>query len=128
MSLHLTLIPGRWAACRLPASAEIPDWATRSTVFWNLTRTRDELSILCPEEDVPPEIRHQGNWCLLRFEGPFEFSATGVLASVADPLAAAGVSLLAIATYDTDYVFLPGDDLEKALAALADAGHHIHRP
>ncbi len=100
-SLRLSVLEGRLAVCRLDPPAEIPAWATGAP-FFSVTRTPDELSIVCPEEHVPPGITCERGWCALRFDGPFEFGLVGVLASVAVPLAQSEVSILAIATCDTD--------------------------
>jgi hypothetical protein len=59
----------------------------------------------------------------LKLVGPFPFTATGVLASLATPLARAGISLLSIATYDTDYLLVKADVFEDAVAVLVAAGH-----
>jgi hypothetical protein len=60
--------------------------------------------------------------------GPFPFDLTGVLASVLEPLRDAGVPILAVSTFDTDYVFVPGPRLDAASAALRDAGHRVDGP
>jgi len=125
-SLTLTVLPGRYAICRMEAGVAIPSWATAGPLF-SVTRTGEEISILCPEGLVPPEIRHAGEWRALKFEGPFEFSEVGILASVATPLAGAGVSLFAVSTFDTDYVLVKEAMLERAAEALAAAGHHVRR-
>lgn len=125
-SLTLTVLPGRYAICRLEPGGATPSWATAGPLF-SVTRTGEELSILCPEGLVPPGIRHAGDWRALKIEGPFEFSEIGILASVTTPLAGAGVSLFAISTFDTDYVLVKEATLERAAEALAAAGHQVRR-
>lgn len=93
--------------------------------FFSATRTAEELSIICPEGHVPPGIQHEPGWRALKLEGPFPFSAVGVLASIAVPLAGAGVGMLAIATYDTDYILVKETQLEAALSALEGQGHRV---
>lgn len=115
------VLPGRYAICRLPPEAPVPGWATGS--FCNITRASDELALICPSEQVPAGVRAERDWRLLRLVGPFSFSAIGVLASIASPLARAGISLLSIATYDTDYFLVKGERFKEALAVLAAAGH-----
>jgi enamine deaminase RidA (YjgF/YER057c/UK114 family) len=117
--MNLTVLPERLAVCRLPASARVPSWALElHEAFTSITRTPDELSIVCPEEAVPPEIQVEPGWRALKVPGPIPFETTGVLAGLAAPLAAAGVSIFALSTYDTDYVLVRDTDLERALAAL----------
>lgn len=122
--LGLSVLPERFAICRLGPSEEIAAWATRSAVF-SVTRTREELSIVCPEENVPPETVCARGWRALRLVGTFDFAMTGILASVAGPLARAGVSIFSFSTYDTDYVLVREEQLEKAKKALTDRGHAI---
>ena len=111
---------GRWAIARLPPGAPIPEWA-QSAVFSCLARTRDELSIVCPESAVPEGVRREGGWAMLKLAGPFAFTEVGILAAFLAPLAAEGVSIFAISTFDTDYVLVPRTDLGRALAALDKA-------
>ncbi len=120
------MLPERLAVCRLPASARIPSWALElHEAFLSITRTRDELSIVCPEDAVPPEVQVEPGWRALALPGPIPFEATGVLASLANPLAAAGISIFAISTYDTDYVLVRHDDLDRALAALGSQRRRV---
>lgn len=121
---RLKLLPESIAICQLDPAAAIPEWVWASR-FLTLTRTADELSILCDADLVPADVRHEGGWRALKMEGPFEFTQIGVLASVLNPLADAQVSILSIATFDTDYVFVAEPDLPAALAALAAAGHQV---
>jgi hypothetical protein len=113
------VLDGRLSVCRLKASERIPSWALElHEGFMSITRTPDELSIVCPEEAVPPDTTVEEGFRALVLPGPIPFAETGVLASVAVPLAAAGISIFAVSTFDTDYVLVRETDLEAALAAL----------
>lgn len=125
-ALTLQLVAGEFAVCRLPPNEPIPAWAG-SAVFSSVTRTADELSVICPATQVPPSIKHDTDWRLLKFQGPFDLGAVGILASVTAPLAATSISLLAIATFDTDYILIKSGKLDEALAALTSAGHSVRR-
>jgi hypothetical protein len=116
------------AVVRLAPVQPAPAWAWRSS-FVSVTATPAELSIVCEEAVIPGALdaRIEHGFRLLRLEGPFAFSLTGVLASVLAPLAAAGVSVFAVSTFDTDYVMVPATALDAALSALADAGHTVRR-
>jgi hypothetical protein len=94
--------------------------------FGAAARTADELSIVCREEDAPADVRRDDGWRALKVEGPFAFAEVGVLASVAAPLAEAGIGILALATFDTDYVLVKETELEQACQALVRAGHTVH--
>lgn len=81
--------------------------------------------MVCPEARVPADVRREGGWRCLRVRGPLAFSQIGVLASLASPLAAAGVPIFVLSTFETDYLLIPGARLEAALAALRTAGHRL---
>ncbi len=82
---------------------------------------------MCPAENVPAAIEVERDWRVLKVMGPFPLSTVGVMASFAEPLAAAKISLLAVATFETDYLLLKADTLERAIAVLTKAGHHRQR-
>lgn len=124
MELRFTVLPGRLAVSRLAPGDPVPAWLPHSG-FTSVTRTDDELSIVCDERVIPAEVKSDGGWRCLRVEGPFSFETTGVAAAIASPLAAAGVSLLLVATFDTDYVLVREAALERAVDALTSAGHPI---
>ena len=122
--MNLTLLPDTLAICRLDRSIASPAWLPRSG-FVSVTRTEDELSIVCSDAEVPDDIVCQRGWRGLQVEGPLDFSLTGILASLAGTLAEAGVSLFAVSTYDTDYILVRQAQLTAARQALIDAGHQV---
>src|SRR5260370_24973938 len=111
--LTLTVLPDLYAICRLDPKVPVPEWATGED-FVSISRTRDELSIVCLERNLPPEINCAKGWRVLRCEGPLDYALTGIMASLAEPLADAGVPIFPIATYDTDYVLIKEPHLEIA--------------
>ena len=124
MAQSLTLLPEPLAICRLPPEAGPPEWATAAP-WWSVTRTEDELSVVCAESFVPEDVAASRGWRALRFAGPLALDETGILASVAEPLAAARVAIFALSTYDTDYVLVPAAQRVAAIDALERAGHRI---
>ena len=126
-TVGLRLLPDRFAVCRLPADAEIPAAATAGG-WWSVTRTANELSVVCREDQAPPGAKREPGWRCLELLGPFEFSAKGVIDSVVHPLAAAGVSVFTVATFDTDYLLVQEADLARARTALTAAGHTFAPP
>jgi hypothetical protein len=120
-SLTLEVLPGSFAVCRLEAEAAVPEWA--SGRFVSVTRTDGELSVVCAEGSVPASVRAEGGWRCLRVRGPLGFGMTGILASLASPLASSGVSIFVVSTYDTDYLMVQERDLDRARDALERAGH-----
>ena len=79
--------------------------------------------MVCPTPVVPANVQAERDWRVIKIAGPFAFTAVGVLASLTTPLAQAGISLLAIATYDTDYLLVKSESLERAVETLAAVGH-----
>ena len=121
--MNLRSLPGRFAVCKLAPDAEIPGGLDESTLF-SITRTENELSIVCRDSDDLPGAVEPG-WCGLEVEGPLDFALVGVLASLTQPLAEAGVSIFALSTFDTDYLLVKETQLESALVALQAAGHRV---
>lgn len=125
--LTLSVLDGSFAVCRLECDTAVPA-AIFGLDFSSITRTRDELSIVAPEEalsqeDLPSGAKVEGGWSCLEVEGPLEFSMVGVLASLSGTLAEAGVALFAVSTYETDYLLVKREDLGRATTALSEAGH-----
>ena len=122
--LTLDILPGSFAIVRLPPHHPVPDWPA-SPAFCSITRTPDELSVVCPESDMPPGAPSSGAWRCLRVRGPLDLSLKGVMASLAVPLAAADVAIFVVSTYDTDYLLVKAPTLERARSALTEAGHRV---
>ncbi len=120
----LTTLDYRLAVCRLDVSMPIPGWAINGQ-FFSITRTDDELSLVCEERLVPPEITCERGWRALMLEGPFDFNQVGILKSILDPLANAQISIFALSTFDTDYVLVRGKDLFAAVSTLRAGGHRV---
>jgi hypothetical protein len=125
--LPLEVLVDTLAVCRLPADAPLPRWADGPSRFLTVSRTSEELSITAVQASVPPEVRCERDYRALRVKGPLPLDLIGVLAAIADPLAAAGLSIFAISTFDTDYVLVKARDLEPAVTALERAGHQVSR-
>ncbi len=122
--LSLTLLPSTLAICRLNRAASLPAWATTSR-FYAVTRTDEELSVVCEQHLVPADITCQRDWRCLQVAGPLDFALTGILARLTAPLANAGISIFAISTYDTDYLLVQAGQLDAAITALRAAGHAV---
>ena len=120
----LSLLHGLWAVCRLHPESAVPAWA-EGGVFFSATRTPEELSIVCEEAAVPQGAKAEKGWAALKLHGPIPFEATGVLSSLTAPLAGAGISLFALSTFDTDYLFVKADRFPEAAAALRKAGIEV---
>ena len=122
--LELDVLAESLAICRLGADAPIPAWAT-ARPFFAISRTSDELSIICQDVLVPAGVTVSRDWRALRLHGPFDLGLVGILFAVVAPLAAADVSIMPIATYDTDYILVRSADLPRAIDAIRRAGHDV---
>jgi len=117
--MEVAVLPGTLAICRLRGSDRIPSWALElHEGFVSITRTPDELSIVCPQDAVPPDTTVEEDWRALVIPGPIPFESTGVLSALAVPLAEAGIPIFAISTYDTDYVLVRESNVQRALHVL----------
>ncbi len=125
--MRLTVHRDLYAVVRLDPDAEVPGWAVAGPVS-SVTRTGSELSIVCRESDVPAAASAERGWCVLEVAGPLAFTLTGVLASLAVPLAAAEITLFALSTFETDYLLVRERDLARACDALRGAGHTVDLP
>jgi uncharacterized protein len=125
----MTLVPleDMFAVCRLAADAPLPAWAVGGSAgpFVSITRTADELSIVCRQGAVPEGIRCERGWRCLRVAGTLDFTLTDVLASLLDPLAEARVAVFVVATFDTDYLLVKEDRLDAAVEVLRREGHVV---
>jgi hypothetical protein len=124
-SIELEVVDVRLAVCRFDAHAAVPAWLERSTGFVSTTRTADELSVICDHDIVPAGVRTEGPWRAFRVRGPLVMTLIGVVASLANPLADAGISIFALSTFDTDYILVHEPELDAAVAALTGAGHSV---
>jgi hypothetical protein len=120
----LTVLPGSFAIVHLAAAAPFPRWAVQGE-FFSVTRTSDEVSVVCTADQVPKDVKAEAGWRVLKVKGPFALSEIGVLAALSASLAEAKVSLFAISTFDTDYLLVSQKQLLAAIAALRGAGHRI---
>ena len=117
--LTLSVMPISLAVVRLNTLSNIPLWAMEGGDFFSITKTQDELSVVCSEDKVPQDVKVEKGWRCLKVEGPLDFGLTGILSSLAQPLAEAKISIFAISTFDTDYIMIKKENLQKAIIVLS---------
>jgi uncharacterized protein len=122
-TLRIAILPHRLAVCRLAPDAPLPPWIAGA--FTSVTRTDEELSIICDDDAVPADVKAERGWRAMRVLGPIPFEVTGVAAALVSPLAAAGISVFLLATFDTDYLLLKDAVFERAMDVLRAAGHDL---
>ena len=124
--LTMKLLKGHYAVCRFNKGHAIPEWAYIGS-FFSITSTMDELSIVCNEDNLPEGITCSRGWSVLKIQGPLDFSLIGILSGISSILASKGISIFAVSTYDTDYILVKNNDIEDAIAALAEENYEIKR-
>lgn len=118
--MHLQLISGEFAVCKLPD----PTLIRTDDDFYFLSRTDDELSLVCRMQSIPSNSTHiEPGWSMMRVCGVLDFSLTGILAALSDVLARAKIGIFAVSTFNTDYILVKTENLSRAVQALRDAGH-----
>jgi hypothetical protein len=120
----MTLLAPRMAICRLEPGSDLPAWV-QGDFFCAVTRTDEELSVVCPEAAVPGSVLRDQGWRCLKIEGPLDLADTGVLHALARPLAEAKISIFALSTFNTDYLLVKGKDLDHAIRVLSQQGHDV---
>ena len=123
-TFSLKLLADPMAVCRLDPASAVPDWIDRSA-FYSVTRTDQELTIVCAAALVAQGTTSETGWRCLRVEGPLDFSETGIIFSLTQPLAKNNISVFVISTFDTDYFMVKETDLAKTIDVLTVAGHEI---
>jgi hypothetical protein len=123
--MQLTLLPDTLAVCRLAPQEALPAWALQRSVFFSVTWTVDELSIVCSAASVPEYIRCEQPWKVLKIVGPLDFSLVGILAPLATSLAQANISIFALSTFETDYILIKEEQVGRAVEVLQGLGHHF---
>lgn len=116
--LTLSILPEKLGICRLDKNSPVPDW-TEKISFCSIARTKDELSIVCPQDKIPAGVLVEKNWRAFKVEGPLGFSLTGIVASLSKPLAEAEISIFYISTYETDYLLAEEKNFAKAQKILS---------
>ena len=115
--LTLKVIDNEFTIHRFSADYEIPlDQLTSK--FFSITRTEDELSIVCDSTvELSSKVSESG-WNALKVLGPLDFSLTGILANISKILAEASISIFALSTFDTDYILVKSEALNNAISSL----------
>jgi hypothetical protein len=119
---------GEVGLAQLPAHASVPRWAldeTQDSPFWSVSRTADELCVICDYETIPGSVSTVGPFTVFSVDGPLDHSLVGVLAGLLQPMADAGISILAQSTFDTDWILVPSAQADQAAAVWQQAGHQI---
>jgi len=126
MTLDFTLLKGDYSIYQLKNDSTIPDMVYDSQ-FYSVTRTKDELSIICKNVDITHDvnIKIDKHWRILKINGPLVLSLVGIIANISTLLKDNNIPIFTISTFDTDYILIKNQDLKKTLIILNNAGHKI---
>jgi hypothetical protein len=120
--MNLWLLPDEYSVCHLDPREALPDWSL-GPGFHSITRTESELSIVCRTDCVPDGIQQEAGWRGIEVEGPLEFEQVGILVGLLKPLEEAGIPVFVLSTFNTDYIFIRSDTLDRTIETLRYAGH-----
>ncbi|NKF08565.1 ACT domain-containing protein [Clostridium gasigenes] len=124
--LNMKLLKEKYGVCRLDKKEPIPNWGIDGE-FYSITKTEDELSIVCLEDNIPEKIQCEKEWRVLKIEGPLDFSLVGILAAISNLMAKNSISIFAISTYDTDYILVKEKYIDKAIMVLVNDRYEVAR-
>lgn len=124
--LQLKVLEGGYAVVKLGPQEKLPAWVQEATGFLAITRTAEELSIVCAAAYAESYSVVESGWRIIEVVGPLDFSLTGILAGLAQPLAREGISIFAISTYNTDYILVKESQLTRARSVLKGEGYNIN--
>jgi hypothetical protein len=122
-SLELELLAETFFVKQFPVHAGVPtaiasglNTAQQTPGVFSITRTEEEISV------VGKAIDDDGEWKCIKIAGPMEFGLTGVICNFTTPLRDANVPVFAVPTWNTDYVLVPKEKADAAVAALVQDG------
>lgn len=122
MKITLETIPNQLSVCQLNS---LNDFDMNNN-FYFLGKTKEELSLVCPTENVPAKtINREDGWRGFKIVGILDFSLIGILAKISSLLADNQISIFAVSTYNTDYVLLKENKFEKAKNILINNGYQF---
>jgi hypothetical protein len=122
--MRMKLLSGKYGVCRLDKNELLPEWV-KDSEFFSITKTCDELSVVCSQDSIPDDIKCEKDWGILKVEGPLDFSLVGILAAISTILAGSGISIFAVSTYDTDYILVKEKDIDNAINILTSNRYEI---
>jgi hypothetical protein len=129
-TVPLRPILGEYVVARLPAATDVTALLHElvGSALLSITRTDQELSIVCEAGVAPAGAEIDGPWRALYASGPMPFGLTGVVSSLVEPLARIGCPVFVTSTFDGDVLMVPSEQHAAASEALMSAGHLIDAP
>ena len=124
MKIRLKKLTGLYAVAQINQQEKVPDWVDGDG-FVSISRTDDELSLVCLQQRIPPEIKMDKGWICFKFQGPFAFGEAEVILSIIRPLSENGIGKFVVSTFNGDMILIKLEDVPTAITLLQEAGHTI---
>ena len=124
--LKIKLLDGTYAVCQMENTEKVPSWVEEK-VFFSFTKTEDEISVVMLQDKISTDIKAEKDWRILKVEGTLDFSLIGILAKISSVLAENQISIFVISTFNTDYILVKEEKIEKAMTALSEEGYEISK-
>lgn len=120
--MELKKIEHKLTVCKVADSSNIKLEAD----FYFIGKTDEEISLVCKTEDTPHHtVERDDGWRGFRIQGVLDFSLIGILSKLSGILAAHGIGIFAVSTYNTDYILVKEENFERALNVLAAEGYTV---
>lgn len=124
--LKLKLLDGIYAVCRFEDSKKVPSWVNEKE-FFSVTKTEDEISVVMLQDKISSDVKAEKDWRILKVEGTLDFSLIGILAKISGILAKNSISIFVISTFNTDYILVKEEKIEKTILVLSEEGYEISK-
>ena len=99
-----------------------------NTSFCFIQKTNEENSLVCQTKDVPINtIAREDGWIALKIDGILDFSLIGILSKISTILAEVNISIFALSTFNTDYILIKQEQLDRAIEALINNGYNLEQ-
>ncbi|NMH64115.1 ACT domain-containing protein [Shewanella salipaludis] len=124
MRMTLAVHPEAYTIHSFSPQTVLPETVFQQDIYF-IGKTKEELSVVVPSTLALDSLEREANWRCFEILGPLGFSMTGILSRVSGTLADAQVSIFAISTFDTDYILVKQNKLERAIDALKKQAYQI---
>ena len=124
--LRIRLLQGTYAVCQIKDTENILNCFDEKD-FFSITKTEDEISVVMLQDKISSDVKAEKDWRILKVEGTLDFSLIGILAKISGILAKNSISIFVISTFNTDYILVKEEKIEKAMTVLSKEGYEISK-
>lgn len=124
--LRIRLLQGTYAVCQIKDTENILNCFDEKD-FFSITKTEDEISVVMLQDKISNDVKAEKDWRILKVEDTLDFSLIGILAKISGILAKNSISIFVISTFNTDYILVKEEKVEKAMTVLSEEGYEISK-